>query len=30
VVAEKDGITALRLIHAAFKLSGNQSIQVSA
>jgi aspartate kinase len=29
VVAEKDGITALRLIHAAFGLSGSQSIQAS-
>ena len=27
VVSEKDGVTALRLIHAAFKLSGNQSVQ---
>ena len=30
VVAEKDGITALRLIHAAFGLSGSQSTQVPA
>ncbi|MBW4582353.1 MAG: aspartate kinase [Tildeniella nuda ZEHNDER 1965/U140] len=30
VVAEEDGITALRLIHAAFGLSGDQPIQVSA
>ncbi|PSB23757.1 aspartate kinase [Stenomitos frigidus] len=30
VVAKEDGITALRLIHAAFGLSGEQQIQVSA